>query len=72
MKCDRRWYNDGRIRRDAQEQERREDEEQGVRRYYNERGQLVCIEHPNYTFYGPSGFAQLFAITGALSDEPSA
>jgi hypothetical protein len=55
VKCDRRWYNDGRVERDAREQERREDGERGVKRWYNERGELVCIESPECTFWMPHG-----------------
>jgi len=54
MKCDRCWWNDGAVAREAAEMERWRDNWEGIKRHYNAHGELVCIEGPPcWLFFEP-------------------
>lgn len=66
MKCDRRWYNDGRYERECAEHKRRQDEERGVKRWYSAAGVCVMEESNDCTVYAPGGIDNFaISITGS-------
>lgn len=57
MKCDRRWYHDGRYERECEEHERRRDAWFGIRTYRNSRGEAVGWRMPGWIWFSdPVGY----------------